>query len=249
MAAQSVAEVEKRARPIRRAQRAEVGVRIPPLENGDRLTRREFERRYEAMPRVNKAELIEGVVRMPSPIHVAGHGRPHGQIMGWLVAYSAATPGVDLADNTTVRLDVDNEVQPDALLRLEPEAGGHSRISADDYVEGAPELIVEVASSSAAYDLHDKLHVYRRNGVQEYAVWQVLDERLDWFRLDEGRYVPVEPGPDGVIRSQVFPGLCLAVESLLDGDLAGVLAELQKGLAAPEHVAFVERLRASHSGA
>ncbi len=248
MSVQSVAEVEKRARPIRRAQRAEVGVRIPPLENGDRLTRREFERRYNAMPRVKQAELIEGVVRMPSPVSVS-HSESQGHVIAWLGAYCAAARGVRVADNATVRLDVDNEVQPDALLRLEPEAGGHSRISADDYVQGAPELIVEIASSSAAYDMHDKLNVYRRNGVQEYAVWQVLDERLDWFRLDEGRYVPVEPGPDGVIRSQVFPGLCLAVELLLDGDLAGVLAELQKGLATPEHAAFVERLRASHSGA
>ena len=223
--------------------------RVPRLENGDRLTRSEFERRYEAMPRANKAELIERVVHMPSPVHASSHGQPHGQVITWLGVYCAATPGVSLADNTTVRLDPDNEVQPDAFLRLEPEAGGRSRISEDDYVEGAPELIVEVASSSAAYDMHDKLNVYRRNGVIEYAVWQILDERIDWFRLDEGRYVPVEPGPDGVIRSQVFPGLCLAVELLLDGNLAGVLAELQKGLTAPEHAAFVERLRASRSGA
>ena len=42
--------------------------RILPLEHGDHLTREEFERRYEAMPHVRKAELIEGVVYMPSPV-------------------------------------------------------------------------------------------------------------------------------------------------------------------------------------
>lgn len=216
--------------------------RLPLLEAGDRLTRYEFERRYEAMPHIKKAELIEGVVYMPSPVHHVAHSKPHGQIMAWLGTYCAATPGVDLGDNATVRLDLDNEVQPDALLRLEPAAGGQSRISADDYIEGAPELVVEIAATSAAVDLHAKLNVYRRNGVQEYLVWQVRDEQFDWFRLSEGEYVPVPPDEAGVIRSQVFPGLQLAVSKLLEGNLPGVLAELQKGLATPEHAAFVERL-------
>lgn len=112
---------------------------IPCLENGDRLPRPEFERRYAAMPQVKKAELIEGIVYMPSPVRVRQHGRPHALVMGWLSNYWAATPGVDLCDNTTVRLDLDNEPQPDALLRIE---GGTSRISEDDYIEGSPELVV-----------------------------------------------------------------------------------------------------------
>jgi len=214
----------------------------PRLESGDRLTRDEFERRYHAMPHIKKAELVEGVVYMPSPIRFENHAEPHGWIMGWLVVYCAATPGVELADNATVRLDLDNEYQPDALLRLEPANGGRSRISADDYVEGAPELVAEVASSSAAYDMHDKLKVYRRNGVLEYVVWQVYDKRLDWFALREGEYVSLEPDEAGVLHSRVFPGLRLAVPALLAGNLAAVLAELQKGLGMPEHAAFVARL-------
>ena len=217
-------------------------LRLPPLEMGDRLTRHEFERRYEAMPHIKKAELIEGVVYLPSPVHHQDHSKPHSYILTWLGTYCAATPGVDLGDNATVRLDWDNEVQPDALLRLEPAAGGQSRISADDYIEGAPELVVEIAATSTAVDLHAKLNVYRRNEVQEYLVWQVRDERLDWFRLSEGEYVPMLPDEGGMIHSQVFPGLQLAASRLLAGDLAGVLAELQKGLATAEHAAFAERL-------
>ncbi len=193
------------------------------------------------MPHLKKAELIERVVYV-SPSVRASHGESHGQIAGWLGMYSVATPGVDVGNNATVRLDPDNEVQPDALLRLEPATGGRSSISTDDFVEGPPELIVEIAASSAAYDMHDKLKVYRRNGVQEYLVWQVYDKRLDWFRLSEGEYLPLTPDESGVIRSQVFPGLVLAVAALLEGDLAKVLAELQKGLATAEHAAFVERL-------
>ena len=215
---------------------------IPPLENGDRLTRQEFERRYNAMPQVKKAELIEGVVYMPSPVRHKSHGRPHSQVMTWLGTYWSATPGIDLSDNATVRLDIDNEVQPDALLRIEPEAGGNSRISNADYIEGAPELIVEIAATSAAYDLHDKLNVYRRNGVQEYIVWQTYENRLDWFRLHEGEYLHLKPDASGIVHSQVFPGLDLAAEALLKGDLATVLSELQKGLNTFEHTAFVERL-------
>src|SRR5581483_3423435 len=109
----------------------------------------------------------------------------------------ATTPGVDLADNTTVRLDFDNEPQPDALLRLEPGVGGRSSVSEDDYLEGAPELIVEVAASSASYDLHEKLRAYRRNGVQEYVVWRVYDQQIDWFQLLDGEYVPLMPDVDG----------------------------------------------------
>lgn len=216
--------------------------KVPPLESGDRLTRYEFEHRYQAMPYIKKAELIEGVVYVASPVRMANHGRPHAALVGWLMVYKAATPGVDLGDNATVRLDADNEPQPDALLRIEPEVGGNSRISEDDYVEGAPELIAEIAASSASYDLNDKLNAYRRNGVQEYIVWQIYENRLDWFSLQEGRYVPLEPDGVGVIRSQIFPGLWLAVNALREGDLAEVLAVLQQGLQTAEHQAFVEHL-------
>ncbi|MGB3558216.1 MAG: Uma2 family endonuclease [Geitlerinemataceae cyanobacterium] len=218
-------------------------VKLPPLESGDRLTRYEFEQRYQAMPHLKQAELIEGVVYVASPVRISNHGRPHAKIIGWLLVYQAATPGVDLADNATVRLDADNEPQPDALLRIEPEVGGNSRISEDDYIEGAPELIAEIAASSASYDLGDKLNAYRRNGVREYIVWQSYENKIDWFRLQEGRYVALEPDEEGIIRSEVFPGLWLSVAALRGGNLAEVLAVLQRGLQTPEHQEFVESLR------
>ncbi|MEG4803606.1 Uma2 family endonuclease [Microcoleus sp. ARI1-B5] len=213
---------------------------ILPLENGDRLSRAEFERRYTAMPEVKKAELIEGMVYMASPLRFRSHGEPHAFIITWLGVYRAATPGVTLGDNATVRLDADNEPQPDALLRID--AGGRSQISDDDYVEGAPELIVEVAASSASYDLHEKLKVYRRNGVQEYLVWRVYNCELDWFGLRDGEYVQLEPNAEGIICSEVFPGLRLDKFALLAGDLARVLEVLQQGLATTEHQSFVENL-------
>ncbi|NEQ87707.1 MAG: Uma2 family endonuclease, partial [Moorea sp. SIO2I5] len=135
---------------------------IPPLENGDQLTLAEFERRYSAMADLKKAELIEGIVYMASPVRAKKHGKPHSRIMTWLGTYEASRPGVETLDNTTVRLNDDNEVQPDALLRIEQD--GQSIITEDDYVEGAPELIVEIAASSVSIDLHKKLNVYRRNG-------------------------------------------------------------------------------------
>jgi Uma2 family endonuclease len=213
---------------------------IPPLENGDKLTRVEFERRYQAMPEIKKAELIEGIVYMASPVRAKKHGKPHSRIIGWLVAYEAATPGVETLDNATVRLDADNEPQPDALLRIEQ--GGQSRISENDYVEGAPELIVEIAASTASLDLHQKLNVYRRNGVQEYLVWRIYDREFDWFRLNAGEYIKVESDANGIIASIVFPGLWLDKESLLTGNLAKVLEILQQGLASEEHQDFVQQL-------
>jgi Uma2 family endonuclease len=211
---------------------------IPPLESGDQLTRAEFERRYHAMPHLKKAELIERVVYMTSPFRFKSHGKPHAYIMTWLGTYEAATPGVELGDNATVLLDADNEFQPDALLRIE--TGGQSRITDDDYVEGAPELIVEIASSSASYDLHQKLKVYRRNQVQEYLVWRVYDRQFDWFRLKAGEYMKLEPNADGVICSEIFLGLWLDITALLAGDLAKVLTILPRGLSSEEHQIFLD---------
>ena len=213
---------------------------IPPLENGDKLTRHEFERRYHAMANLKKAELIEGVVYVASPLRIKSHGEPHAYIMTWLGVYKAATPGIGFANNATVLIDTDNEPQPDALLRIE--TGGQSRINKDDYVEGAPELIVEIAASSASYDLHEKLKVYRRNQVQEYLIWRVYDHQFDWFRLQQGEYIQLQPNADNIICSQIFPGLWLDKIALLGGDLGTVLAVLQQGLASPEHENFISRL-------
>lgn len=215
-------------------------VAAPPLVAGDRLTRAEFERRYAAMPGVKKAELIEGVVYVPSPVSNR-HARPHAAIMMWLAVYAARTPGLEAGDNATVRLDLDNEPQPDAYLRIAPARGGQSR-DEEGYVAGAPELVAEVAVPSASYDLHDKLRAYRRNGVREYVVWRVADRALDWFCLRDERYEPLSPSPDGVLQSPLFPGLRLAVANLLDGDLARVLDVLAVGLATAEHAAFITRL-------
>ncbi|MBT9315747.1 Uma2 family endonuclease [Leptothoe spongobia] len=209
---------------------------IPPLESGDRLTRPEFERRYHAMPQVKKAELIEGLVYMASPLRAKAHGKPHARIMGWLITYEAATPGVESLDNATVRLDADNETQPDALLRIEQ--GGQSTISDDDYVEGSPEIIVEIAASSASLDLGAKLQVYRRNQVQEYLVWRVYDNEFDWFQLQDSQYVQLNPDSQGILHSQIFPGLWLDRTALLSGNLAKVLHVLQQGLNSHEHKTF-----------
>ena len=215
---------------------------IPALENGDRLSRAEFERRYEAMPHLRKAELIEGVVYMPSPVRLHRHGRPHGHLIGWLAAYEARTPGLFLADNSTVRLDLDNEPQPDVLLLVDPERGGQARISDDDYVEGAPEMVAGIAVSSASYDTNAKKKVYRRNGVREYLVWRVLDREIDWFVLREGSYEKLAKDDSGILKSEIFPGLWLDPEALLRGDLATVLDTLQEGLKSAEHQGLVERL-------
>jgi hypothetical protein len=221
--------------------------RIPPLEQGDRLTRPEFERRYQAMPHVKKAELLEGVVYMPSPVRATKHGIPHAHFIGWLDVYAAATPGVIPADNSTVRLDLDNEAQPDGMLLIDSACGGQAKISTDDYIEGAPELAGEIAASSVSYDLHVKLNVYRRSGVREYVVWRVLDGELDWFVLRDGQFARLAPDANGIYRSEVFPGLWLDAQALLRGDLVQVLAVLQQGLASPEHAALVAKLQGGHT--
>jgi hypothetical protein len=214
----------------------------PPLEQGDRLTREEFERRYDAMANLKKAELIEGVVHMSSAVRFQRHGRPSRHLSTWMGVYEAATPGVLGADNTTARLDLDNDSQPDGLLMIDPVLGGQARISADDYVERGPELVAEISASTVSIDLNTKLQVYRRNEVREYVVWRVLDRAIDWFVLRQGRFDRLPSGSDRILRSEVFPGLWLDAEALVGGDLARVLAVVDQGTTSFEHAAFAARL-------
>ena len=213
------------------------------LVEGDRLTREEFERRYDAMPELKKAELIEGVVHMPSPVSWSKHGSPHIRIDGWLVTYEAATPGTQSATDSTIRLDLANVPQPDAALIILPSHGGQGTISADGYLEGAPELAVEVAASSASHDLNAKLRVYQRNGVREYVVWHVEKQQLDWFILRDGKFDRLAPTPAGVLCSETFPGLWLDTAALFAGDFPAVLAALHRGISDPAHTALVSELR------
>ena len=196
------------------------------LDPHDHLTREEFHRRYVARPDIRKAELIEGVVFVPSPVR-ASHGESHFAVAGWLYAYKARNPAVHVPIDATVFLDADgilDEVQPDTCLWID-ESGG-PRLTDDHYLQGAPQLVVEVAASSASYDLHEKKEAYRRNGVREYIVWRVHDRAIDWFELRDGVYVSRAQDADGIIESTRFPGLRLHVPSMLAGDAAGVLAAL-----------------------
>lgn len=183
---------------------------------------------------------------MPSPTRFEKHSRPHNDIIGWLSIYRAMTPGTLGGTNATIRLDYDNEVQPDALLRLDAARGGRSRITADDYLAGPPELVVEIAASSAAYDLHERVarRVYQRSGVQEYLALQVYEGETTWWALREGVYEPLAADEAGILRSEVFPGLWLNAPAFWAGDLAAVLATLQDGLASSEHAAFAAQLQA-----
>jgi Uma2 family endonuclease len=215
---------------------------ILPLENGDRLTRDEFERRYHAMPGVKKAELIEGVVSMPSPVRLKKHAEPHLRLITWIGTYCAGTSGLHAGDNATARLDLDNEPQPDVLLMIDPARGGQARLSADDYVEGPPELVCEIAGSTAAIDLHAKLNAYRRNGVKEYVVWVTGEPELRWYVAREGRFDVLPLDADGITRSLIFPGLWLDSAALLRGDMPRVLEILHAGLHSDQHVQFVKAL-------
>lgn len=232
-----IATAPKRA--VRRNGRPE------PLENGDRLTAPEFMRRYEAMPHIKKAELIEGVVYMGSPVRVSVHAEPDNLIQTWLGTYAVETPGVKAGGNGTVQLDIDNVPQPDAFLRIVEVCGGGSHLDSEGYLVGPPELVVEIAATSSSIDLHDKLRTYRRNGVKDYLVWRTTEEAFDWFVLAEGVYQRQPPDAKGFCRSSTFPGLILNVPALLAQDGAAVLETLHTALKSQAHRTFVSKLAAS----
>ena len=193
------------------------------LENGDRLDRLEFERRYTAS-NIKKAELIEGIVYVVSPVRFTTHAKPHAQIVGWLGLYQSMKTDLKIGVEPTVRLDADNEPQPDAVLF---KVDGNAQIDEDGYITGAPELIVEIAASTVSYDLHAKKRIYERSGVREYIVWRTLDQQIDWFVLENCQYVGLAPDSEGIIHSRQFAGLRLNVSAILNGDMSAVLKTLQ----------------------
>jgi Uma2 family endonuclease len=199
----------------------------PPLENGDQLTLSEFLRRYDGMHDVKKAELIGGIVHMPSPVRAEAHAKPDGLVHVWLGTY-AIEHSLEFYSNATLLLDTENSFQPDAILCSKPRKGGRVWLNASGYLCGSPELVVEVAASTASIDLRDKMRVYRRLGVNEYIVWRTQDKAVDWFVLDDGEYKKVSAGRDHKIRSQSFDGLVLDVSALLKLDGAKVLAALKR---------------------
>ncbi len=214
---------------------------LPPLENGDQLDQPTFHARYEAMPEGVRAELIGGIVYMPSPQKMP-HGRSQHLVSHWLGEYEDATPGTEVLVNSTNILGPQSEPEPDACLRILPECGGQTWEDADEYLNGAPELIAEVAWATESIDLHAKKRDYEKAGVREYVVVALRMKRVFWFHRRRGKFKELVPGADGLFRSTVFPGLWLDPAALLRHDRKRLLAVLRQGLASPEHGTFVAKL-------
>lgn len=211
------------------------------LVNGDHLDQKAFHALYETTDDDCRAELIRGVVYMASPMKVP-HGKTGPLVSAWLGEYEAATPGTELLLGATAILGPLSEPEPDHCLRILPEYGGTSRTSADDYLEGPPELIVEISHSTAAIDLHAKKDDYEAAGVKEYLVLALKSKQAFWFQRRRGRFAPLRAGTGGIFRSHVFPGLWLDPTPVFAFDRRGMLAVSRLGLASPEHVQFKSEL-------
>ena len=214
---------------------------LSPLVDGEKLSREEFLRRWDALPLLKRAELIEAVVYLPGPVTVI-HASQHGLAHLWIAHYAVHTPGCESLLNPTWFL-LDDAPQPDGCLRILPEYGGRSGLEGE-YCAGPPELIVEVCYSSTAYDLGPKLRLYRKAGVQEYVTVQIKERQVIWRRWVAGDYTNVEPDSRGLLRSVIFPGLWLDPAALLDRNGQRILQVLNEGLASPEHAEFVQQLHA-----
>jgi Uma2 family endonuclease len=223
------------------AERTRSKTKLPPLVHGEHLDQPTFHERYEAMPPETRAELVNGVVYMPSPLSY-DHGEEDNDVGGWLFHYKVFTPGVCTPNNATVKLDRKGEPQPDCQLFIPFELGGQVRIDEDGYITGAPELIVEIARSSRHYDLNQKKGDYERAVVVEYVVVELDPNRIHWFIRRGDHFEDLPAGPDGIYRSEVFPGLWLDPIALFSQDRRRLLRILKRGLATRAHRAFVARL-------
>jgi Uma2 family endonuclease len=162
--------------------------------------------------------------------------------MFWLGAYRRKTPGIRPAANASLILPGNSEVQPDAMVLVEPEFGGAIQFDKKGQVIGLPELAVEVSYSSVSYDLHAKLDAYRTSGIAEYLVLRTTDAAADWFVLRDRQYQRLALGADGVFRSIVLPGLWLEPAALFSADNDRLMDLVRQGTSTPEHVEFVQRL-------
>ena len=221
-------------------ERAQPPKTFPPLVAGEHLDQPTFHERYEAMPDGTWAELVGGVVYMPSPVR-NDHGEPDDDVTYWLGHYKRHTKGLRSGKNSTVILDVSGEVQPDGHLRIPQALGGQTRIERG-FIVGAPEMVIEISRSSRHYDLNEKKGDYERAGVREYLVVELDPDRIHWFIRGRNRFRKLRPGPDGIYRSEVFPGLWLDPEAFYAQDLDRLIEVLEQGLATPEHAAFAAEL-------
>jgi Uma2 family endonuclease len=217
----------------------------PPLFEGDCLSSDEFLRRWEEMPDLRHAELIEGIVYMSSPVS-NHHDGCHVVLTSWLGNYAAGTPGCFPSLEGTWRMGRSNVPQPDLGLMILPEYGGQSTVEGP-YYAGAPELIVEVAVSSYSRDFGVKKRLYERKGVREYLIALPRQRKLVCHRLTPAGFQTFEPGADGIFRSGMFPGLWLDMDALWKLDLARMNTMLQQGLATPEHAAFAAQVASRKS--
>ncbi len=217
-------------------------VALPPqLREGDRLSSAEFIRRWEAMPSLKRAELLGGVVFMPSPVSLP-HALTHGEIYPWVWLYKELTPGCQSGLECTWLMGVEEVTQPDIFLRVLSECGGQSD-DAGNYPSGAPELIVEVTGSTMSRDLGVKLDIYRRVGVREYVTMLLHTKQVIWRQLVRGRYKELKPAVDGLLHSTVFPGLWLDPAAVWDPKIS-IRTAVELGVKSAEHAAFVRKLAA-----
>ena len=220
---------------------------LPELYSGDRMTREEFHRIYQQTPENFKAELIGGIVYVASPLKIP-HGTSHPYLATAFFLCAGKTPGVEVGDNTTILLGEEGEPQPDLYLRILPDYGGQSKTTIDEengedeFVDGAPELIAEIAHSSVAIDLHAKREDYRRYGVREYFVLSLKEQQLRWFDLPNDQELRIRD--DGILRAKTFPGLWIHGPALLAKNVEQFMGTLHQGLATPEHESFVRELSA-----
>jgi Uma2 family endonuclease len=227
----TIDQVQRHVRPL---------VAAPLLDTGYHLSADEFHERYKLLPDEQHAQLIEGIVYMASPVSLL-HSVPHATITGLCVVYSARTPRLETSANGTVRLDKKNEYEPDGYMRIVD--SGRTRIFDRHYLEGGPEFVYEISNTTVSMDLHEKFEVYERKAVQEYAVWQVQEQRIDLFVAVRGKFRRLQPDVDGILKSKVFPGFWLDTRAMVNGNNGKALATLEAGIASAEHAEFVKRLQ------
>ena len=154
------------------------------------------------------------LIMSPSPISL--HQIISGRILQLALNFLDASNnnGFLVSAPMDVRFDEGNIYQPDILYIEESRKDEIVK----DFVEGAPDLIIEILSpSNAYYDLRQKKEVYEKYGVKEYIIIDPIAQNADLYLLKEGAYyLHQRSAKDEHLNSTLLKGFSINLKQLFN---------------------------------
>jgi Uma2 family endonuclease len=162
-----------------------------------------FEKFYEIVEENVKADLLDGKIIRDSPA-IPRHSHVVTRL-GRLIGDFAEKfdIGEVFGATASVRLSKYQGPEPDVFFIRK----SRLRIMGEKYIDGPPDLCVEVISkSSRKIDRGRKFVLYAEHGVKEYWIVDPLRNTVEFYENHDGAWVEIKPDERGRLHSKVLPG-------------------------------------------